>query len=120
MKIKSSGYDVVANFDFITFDSGSSELEFQVEDVLFKTHVKFSDNKSISEQSFNFDIEGPSFFFEFVNFNDLLGSGNIEPTLLGDLNGKDLYVRFWISKLGQRGSAKQVKFTFYLGGENVV
>ncbi|WP_447829980.1 DUF6864 domain-containing function [Aeromonas salmonicida] len=120
MSIKTSSYDIVANFDFITFDDGDSELEFNTEDITFKTHIKFRNEGNNSEQSFNYKNDGPEFYFEFINFNESLGSGNIEPILLGELNNKNLFVRFWISKLGQKGNAKQVKFNFYLGGEHVL
>ncbi|EKY31020.1 hypothetical protein OSU_3366 [Vibrio cholerae PS15] len=40
--------------------------------------------------------------------------------MLGDIDGRELSVRFWVNKLGFKAVAKQVKFTFYLERDNGV
>ncbi|EHH0805005.1 hypothetical protein J7I06_004470 [Vibrio vulnificus] len=120
MSIISSGHEVVGNFDFMTFDDGVSTFTFQIDNLTFVTELTFKNDSDTSNATFDFRQDGTKFYFTMINFNDTFGNGNIEPIMLGDIDGRELSVRFWVNKLGSKAVAKQVKFTFYLERDNDV
>lgn len=49
---------------------------------------------------------------ELVNFNDIVGVGNINPLPMGQINGQDLFIMFRVSKLQEGG--KTMHYSWYL------
>jgi hypothetical protein len=97
----------------------SQDLIIRLNDELI-LHIKFiTDDKqkestiSISPLPDN-EKEGD---IEIVNFNSVMGSGILEPILIGDSAGKTIYFTFFTWKYGD--GKRRFQYVFYLGKKQI-
>ena len=50
-----------------------------------------------------------------INFNETLGTGYIDPIIVGNIGDESVYLYFWISKIGKDSIIKRVDYTWFIG-----
>ncbi|GAB4509061.1 MAG: hypothetical protein Tsb004_09020 [Allomuricauda sp.] len=97
MKIKIGEYEVYSDGTIISLPN--EPVKFFIEDLTFE--LVFKDNKEVKGQN----VEAKPFennkgiTLIFTNFNNSLGTGNVQPLPLGFLNNKTLYFNYRIYAL---------------------
>jgi hypothetical protein len=93
---------------------------FKIEDLLFefefKNNTEFSENKISAQNSEN----GKTMRLLFENFNNSLGTGNVEPIDIGYIGRKKIFLNYRIYAISGN-SGKLVHYTWLLSkkeGEN--
>lgn len=113
MKIEIGEYEVYSSGTLIT-NINEDVVRFFIEDLQFE--FSFSNDESTQEQNVKAEaIENrKGIRLIFTNFNNSLGTGNITPIKLGQLNNKNLYMNYRIfAMIGNKGtSGKTIHYTW--------
>lgn len=111
MKISSGGHDVHASGTVISYKKES--LVFQLADDL-RIIFKFLDDEVGKPHMNASGTDAHSLEITLFNFNNPLGTGIIDPLLIGELNDRELYVCFMVHSIAETPS-KTFHYTWYLG-----
>ena len=99
------------------FSFGKNPITFQLEDLKLILEFKDElDENGKPNEKFNRKteiIDEKTIKFTFVNYNNSLGIGAIEPFQIGTMNNKSLYFNFTIYGSTSR-SSKNVQYTLFL------
>lgn len=104
MKIEIGEYEVYSSGTIIT-NKSEDIVTFYIEDLQFE--FSFKDDESNTEQNIVAEyIENKKGIrLIFTNFNNSLGTGNISPIKLGQINDKNLYINYRIyAMVGDKGN----------------
>ncbi|MEI9910832.1 MAG: DUF6864 domain-containing function [Bacteroidota bacterium] len=74
----------------------------------------FKDNLKEQRLFTQIPPDGKKMIMQFENFNNSLGTGNLEPTKIGFLNDKDLFINYRVYALAEKAS-KLLHYTWLLG-----
>ena len=97
----------------MTFDDQPSELEFLFNGDFFILQIKFLDEGGGKEENLHFNIEDNKLVLNFVNFNNIFGTGNQDPIEIGETQGKKIFMNVWISKLNDSVARRLIHITLY-------
>ena len=112
-KIISSEKEVISSGVFLSFDKGPSKLTFEYNKKEYTIEFVFDDNNE-KKQQINFANIGEDILqMTFVNFKNVLGTGNAEPLHIGTIDNRKLYCNVDIMEVGD--VRKRVFYAFYLG-----
>ena len=91
-------------------------IVFKVKDLVFE--LEFLTNKENPEQRLEpiIDESGKVLRMKFHNFNNSLGTGNLEPFKLGFVGDKHLYFSYRIYSLAEN-AGKLLHYTWLLGAQ---
>jgi Domain of unknown function (DUF6864) len=115
MKIITGGKEVIGSGTVISF--GTESVQFVIDDKPKDMTIEFkfiddpSVKGSITESKI---IDESSLVMTFKNFNNSLGTGNVEPISIGTSNNRPLFLSYRIYALGSKGM-KTIHYTWYLG-----
>ena len=70
------------------------------------------------DQDIKFEIEGNNLKIRLKNFNNSLGTSTIEPIKIGDVNGKGLFVHFYVITIGSKVKTRTFTCSFFLEETN--
>lgn len=105
-----NNFDVIITGSVITFKNES--INFELAENL-KYVIEFISDNNIETNEIDFNIvDGSHMLITLTNFNSALGVGNVEPLLLGHLNGRNLYFNFFVDAYGE-GDRKLFHYTWY-------
>lgn len=115
--IKSGVADIISSGTIIAFKGNPIEIIFGKTKQL-KIILKFENEIDKSEPRVVRKVIAPKTLeFTFFNFKDPLGLGNLEPYLIGRMNGRKLYFSYRIYPLKEKDST--IHYTIYMGEEEV-
>jgi len=117
MKIKVGDYDVLNSGSVV--GNKNEPIDFHIGgNAINIVRLLFEDDESIKKQAAQAkasDTEEKVIEITFINYNSSLGTGNINPIPIGDLNGRKLFLNYRIYAIKELG--KEVHFTWLLGKE---
>jgi hypothetical protein len=106
----------INNFEII---SSGTVISYKDETVNFELNptltfkMKFIKDAESKEQNLDFKIiDNTSVEILLTNFNNTLGTGNIEPLMLATIDKKNIYLNFVIHALGN-SDTKTIHYTWY-------
>ncbi|WP_349667035.1 DUF6864 domain-containing function [Lacrimispora sp.] len=76
----------------------------------FKLVMEFIDIKNSREQSFESKVNKNHILFICTNFNKASGTGVLQPLDLATVDGKRLYIKFWVYALAT--VSKKIEYVF--------
>lgn len=115
IQMSSGNYDIVANSESFLFDD-SEELTIHIDDDDgMHSYMTF---KFVRDNSKKQRIEprggGDRLTLTCYNFNSRLGAGLKKSVLVGESNGKKMYIMFWTKVYGSREPyVRSVQFTIF-------
>lgn len=109
VNLSSGGKDVVSSGCMHTFDK--SNLTLRLDDLTF--HFQFARDKEKQRLESEPKSE-KSLFFKVFNFDSPLGTGLIDPILLGKYKKRQLYLIFTVYSIGE-GGQKLFQYTLFSG-----
>lgn len=112
-QISTNGYNVISSNTVILFDS-NSELKISataIDGFSFDVILRFIKNTE-EEKNLHKAVSGNTITFECINFDNALGTGTVAPLLLATVEGKDIYMHFWVYLMGDSGKVRKVEYTF--------
>jgi hypothetical protein len=112
MNIKIGEYDVHESGTVIGLID--EPITFAIANLNFE--FKFQDDKEKKEQKVNTEIapDGTKLILNFTNFNNSLGTGNISPMKVGNINKRELLLSYRVYNLTD-SSGKMLHYTWLLG-----
>ncbi len=116
MKIEksSANHTILDTGSVITFDS-SAELSFGIdmdENFKFDLILKFEKDDKNIKYDVKKAVNGNVITLTCINFDYDLGIGTNFPIELATVNGKKVYINFWVYALGE-DSLRKITYTFY-------
>lgn len=99
---------------FLDKDSVSAEDDIihEQEGKLFTLQLKITNTEE--ERSLKSFVENGMITFVFNNFNDSVGAGTSNVSVVAKLNGKPLYAQLWCYKLGSKENPiYKIECSFY-------
>lgn len=88
-------------------------LKIKVNDLTFEFNfISDSDNKEIKVTKRN--VDGKLGVFDLVNFENSLGTGALTPWHVGTINGRKVYISFWIWTPNANDGKRIVNWTIML------
>jgi len=106
LKITTSGYEVIHSGIVHLHEP---EVEFEISDLTFKFRFK----KGTDGTRFDADIVDNVMVLTLFNFDNSLGQGKIDPVEIATLNGRKLYITFFVNTM--EDNVRQFNYTFMLG-----
>ncbi len=110
----SSNFEVLDSGSVISYD-GSSDIvmSYELKDFLFCLKMTFGDDADNKDPHYKVEPgDDDTVHFRLYNFNNILGSGNTDAIRLAIYEGKGIFFRFWVTRLGERGTLR-VDYTLY-------
>jgi hypothetical protein len=115
MEIKVGNYDVFKDGTIV--GNENEPIDFIIiKELGFTIRIVFSSDSNIKDaqiKATEFDKVGA--LLTFVNFNNSIGIGNIEPLLIGHFNNRELFLNYRVYSLEKGG--KTFHYTWLLGKE---
>jgi len=115
MEIKVGNYDVFKDGSIVAIENEPIDFVF-IKEIGFTIRIVFKTDSTISESKISaekFDKVGA--LLNFINFNNSIGVGNVEPTRIGTLNNRELFFNYRVYSLDRGG--KTLHYTWLLGKE---
>lgn len=114
MDIKIGKYNVLSSGTVIGVVN--EPITFTIENLVFE--FRFKDNKETKENKLNTELseDQTKLILNFENFNNSLGTGNIEPMQLATLNGRFLLLNYRVYALTEK-SGRMLHYTWLLGDQ---
>ena len=110
LKIKSGGKDILHSGSVMSYEENTIVIELSSE-MTMEFIFEEDPNRGESIESRFIPITPTYMKVFFVNFNSGLGAGSTTPVPLGDIDGRNLYMNYRISRLG---NTRNLEYTFYL------
>lgn len=112
MNIKIGNYDVHSNGTVIGIVN--EPITFQIENLTFEFH--FLDDKEDKEQKMTTEIpeDGTRLILNFKNFNNSLGTGNLSPLKVANLNNREFLLSYRVYALTDN-AGKMLHYTWMFG-----
>lgn len=114
MNIKIGDYDVYSNGTVIGVID--KPITFNIENLSFE--FVFREDFENTEQKLTSEVapDGTKLVLDFVNFNNSLGTGNLSPIKLGNINRRELLLNYRVYALAEK-SGKLLHYTWLLGSQ---
>lgn len=112
--VSSGTYKILESGTVITFDE-QSDLSFDLDlndSLKFTLTLRFISNEG-DEIKMVANVNDQLITITCENFDNVLGTGVIQPLQLAIVNDKKLFFRFWVRKLG-KSATKEIAYTFYI------
>lgn len=112
--INSGDYEVLFSGTVIQYEDNSISFHFDS-----KTYGKLSIIISFESDHTNVPkikadkIDNRTLLIKLVNFNNSVGTGNVEPGEIGTYGGRKLLISYRVYRLAEAG--RTLHYTFYLG-----
>lgn len=116
MKIRTGDFDVYENGTIIAIKDKPIDFIIDPQTDFILRMVMESDSEDIKMRSKAELFEKNGVKIIFTNYDNPLGSGNIDPIRIGTLGGKKLFLNYRIYPLEKSGS--HIHYTFLLGEED--
>lgn len=113
----SDGNKILVSEHFLTFNDQPCEIKFILNNETLIMSLVFEDDEKIEKPSTKFDDEDGILVVKFINFDAILGRGNINPVIIGTNQGKKLFMNYWISKPSDQTNYRLVNITIYQEGD---
>jgi hypothetical protein len=111
MNISSEDLIILANGTVFTYKN--KPLTFNIDPELILTFVFKDDVVNQAARTDGKEINANHAELTFINFNDPLGRGYTEPIKVGDINGRNVLMFIWITKMGNATPTKKIEYTFF-------
>lgn len=114
MKIEVGNYEVHSSGTVIGVLN--EPIIFYIENLVFE--FQFTENKETKENKFvpELSADGKKLILYMENFNNSLGTGNIEPMQLATLNGRRLLFNYRVYSLNDK-TGKMLNYTWLLANK---
>lgn len=88
-------------------------LKIKVEDLTFEFNF-ISDSEEKERKVKKRNVDDKTAIFDFINFDNQLGSGSIAPWHLGAISGRKLFISFWVWTPSPKDGKRIVNWTLML------
>jgi hypothetical protein len=112
MKIKSGDLEVLESG--VVFTNESSSLNFDLDPQLSLKFNFLNDFKDSAPQIQYKQIDANSGEITLINYNHFNGRGVLNPTLIGTINNRQIYLAYWVTQLNPAVEGKKFEYTFYV------
>ncbi len=112
LSILSNGFVLIASGFVVTFStSGNIDFALTFEDESkLGMHFSFEDDET-GKKEISTHTNEDTVYVICKNFTNPWGEGTSRPLKLGEHNGKDIYIGFWLYDLGK---LKKVEYCFFM------
>ena len=112
MNIKIGKYDVHSSGTVIGLTD--EPISFDIENLTFEFNFKNNTEDKEQKVTTKIDTDGKKLILTFYNFNNTLGTGNITPLKVADINSREFFLSYRIYALTDK-SGKTLHYTWLLG-----
>ncbi|WP_211456992.1 DUF6864 domain-containing function [Comamonas brasiliensis] len=115
--IKTGGKDVLDSKTFLSLDLGETTITLgqgnEALSFIFNFITADDQDPKIGYQA----IDEKTLKISLTNWKTPLGATLTEPTHVGTFSNRNLYIMFYVKKVGSVGEYREITFTAYLGEE---
>lgn len=116
ISVYSGEFELIDSNSVLYYDSEVPlEIELFFTDS-FKIRIvikKDTDDSGEHNLKFNVDEEKNIIEYTCINFDNPFGTGTKNPIELCTVEGKRIYIHFWIYTLGEKGSSRKIEYSLW-------